>query len=105
MFRHRLGESQIAVERIATHEVAEAGEQAIEGEISLLESTEERRRLRTRLGLRPLEDGRKDLNAGSVAPPAETGARRRQQRKPGRRRPVRDAVGVTNFAHANAASL
>jgi hypothetical protein len=79
--------------------------EAIEGEIGLLESAEARRRLRTRLGLGPIEDGREDLNAGGVPPPEETAARRSQQRKPGQRRPVRDAVGTANFAYANAGSL
>jgi hypothetical protein len=44
------------------------------------------------------------LNAGSVARPAETVARQRQ-RKPGQRRPVRDAVGTPKFAHATAGNL
>jgi hypothetical protein len=79
--------------------------EAIEGETSLLENTEERRRLRTRLGLGPMKDGREDSNTGSVAPRAETVARGRQQRKPGQRRPVRDAVGPPKFAHANTGSL
>jgi hypothetical protein len=79
--------------------------EAIEGEVSLLESTEARRRLRTRLGLGPMEDSREDLTAGGVAPPAEIATRRSQQRKPGQRRPVRDAVGTANFAYANAGSL
>jgi hypothetical protein len=79
--------------------------EAIEGEVSLLESTEARRRLRTRLGLGTMEDGREDMTAGGVAPPAERAARRRQQRKPGQRRPVRDAVGTADFAYANAGSL
>jgi len=79
--------------------------EAIEGEISLLESAEERRRLRTRLGLGPVESGREALNAGAVASPAEITVRRTQQRKPGQRRPVRDVIGNANFAHANAGSL
>ncbi len=79
--------------------------EATEGEISLLESTEARRHLRTRLGLRPMEDDREKLSAGSVAPSAEPAARRSHQRKPGRRRPVRDAVGTADSAYANAGSL
>jgi hypothetical protein len=79
--------------------------EAIEGEVSLLESTEGRRRLRNRLGLGPMEDGREDLNASCLVPPAEVAARRSHQRKPGQRRPVRDAVGTANFAYANAGSL
>jgi hypothetical protein len=79
--------------------------EAVEGETSLLENNEQRRRLRTRLGLSPMENGREDLNAGRVARPAETVARQRQQRKPGQRRPVRDAIGTPKFAHANAGNL
>jgi energy-coupling factor transporter ATP-binding protein EcfA2 len=79
--------------------------EALEGETNLLEGAEARRRLRTRLGLRPAEDDHEDLNVGDVARPAETAVRRRQQRKPGRRTPVRDAVGVANFAYANTAHL
>jgi len=79
--------------------------EAIEGEAGLLESTEARRRLRNRLGLGPMEDGREDLNAGGVVPPAEIADRRSQQRKPGQRRPIRDPVGTADFAYANASSL
>jgi len=79
--------------------------EALEGETSLLEGAEARRRLRTQLGLRPAEDDHEHLNVGDVARPAETEVRRRQQRMPGRRTPIRDAVGVANFAHANAAHL
>lgn len=79
--------------------------EATEGEISLRESTEAWRHLRTRLGLRPMEDDREKLSAGSVAPPAETAARRSRQRKPGQRRPVRDAVGTADSPYANAGSL
>jgi hypothetical protein len=79
--------------------------EAIEGETNLLESSEARRRLRTRLGLDPIENGHEDSGSGSVVPNTEPAARRPKQVKPGQRTPVRDAIGGGNFAHANAVSL
>lgn len=80
--------------------------EAVEGETRLLESTEERSRLRTRLGLSPTENSREDSNTASTVPLAEVAAvPRRNQRKPGQRRPVRDAVGVPGPIYANAGTL
>jgi hypothetical protein len=71
--------------------------EAEEGEARLVESAEERSRLRARLGLSPKEDSRQDSIA--TAPP------RRKQRKPGQRSPVRDAVGDAKSVYANASAL
>ncbi|MCI0627835.1 MAG: RsbRD N-terminal domain-containing protein [Acidobacteria bacterium] len=79
--------------------------EAVEGETRLLESAEERSRLRTRLGLSPTENSRQDSNTGSTVPLAEVAAPRRNQRRPGQRRPVRDAVGVPGPIYANAGTL
>lgn len=68
--------------------------EAVEGETTLLESTEERSRLRTRLGLSPKENRREASEVGNSAPPVEIAVPRRNQRKPGQRKPVRDAVGA-----------
>ena len=65
--------------------------EAIEGESTLLESPEERDRLRARLGLGRLENA--DQAEGVVAP-------RQNQRRPGQRTPVRDAIGAANYATA-----
>lgn len=79
--------------------------EAVEGETRLLESTEERSRLRTRLGLSPTENSREDSNTVSTVPLVEVAAPRRNQRRPGQRRPVRDAVGVPGPIYANAGTL
>ena len=68
-------------------------------ETRLLESTEERSRLRTRLGLSAKE------NSGEDSPASPIEAPRRNQRKPGQRRPVRDAVGTPGSMDANASGL
>ena len=73
--------------------------EAVEGETRLLESPEERSRLRSRLGLSAKENSGED----SAAPPIE--APRRNQRRPGQRRPVRDAVGTPSSIDANANGL
>ena len=65
--------------------------EAIEGESTLLESTAERDRLRARLGLGRPENA--DRAEGVIAP-------RQNQRRPGRRTPVRDAVGAPHYANA-----
>ena len=78
--------------------------EALEGEARLVESKEERSRLRARLGLSPNENSRRTSNIASVAAPAVTQEPRRNQRKPGQRRPVRDAVGSQPI-YANAANL
>ena len=73
--------------------------EAVEGETRLLESTEERSRLRTRLGLSAKE------NSGEDSPASPIEAPRRNQRKPGQRTPVRDAVGTPGSMDANASGL
>jgi hypothetical protein len=73
--------------------------EAVEGETRLLESKEERSRLRTRLGLSAEENSGED----SLAPPIEEP--RRNQRRPGQRRSVRDAVGTPSSMDANANGL
>ncbi len=78
--------------------------EALEGEARLVESTEERSRLRARLGLSPNENNRVASNIASVDTSAATADLRRNQRKPGQRRPIRDAVGSQSI-YANAASL
>ena len=78
--------------------------EALEGEARLVESPEERSRLRARLGLTSNETSRGASNIASVATPAVTPEPRRSQRKPGQRRPVRDAVG-SHSIYANAANL
>ena len=78
--------------------------EALEGEARLVESTEERSRLRARLGLSPNENGRGAPNIASVATPAIAVGQRPNQRKPGQRRPIRDTVG-THSIYANAIGL
>src|SRR6266516_2496027 len=74
--------------------------EAVEGETRLLENTEERSRLRTRLGL-----SAKEIREDSAVPPSAIAAPHRNQRKPGQRRPVRDAVGTSSSMDANASGL
>ena len=78
--------------------------EALEGEARLVESTEERSRLRARLGLSPNENGRGASNIASVATPPIAAGQRSNQRKPGQRKPIRDTVG-THPIYANATSL
>ena len=78
--------------------------EALEGEARLVESTEERSRLRARLGLSPNENSRGTSNTAGVGTPAVTAEPRRNQRQPGQRRPVRDAVGSQSI-YASAANL
>jgi energy-coupling factor transporter ATP-binding protein EcfA2 len=78
--------------------------EALDGEARLVESPEERSRLRARLGLNPNENSRGASNIASVATPAVTAEPRRNQRKPGQRRPIRDAVGSQSI-YANTANL
>jgi len=78
--------------------------EALEGETSLLENAEARRRLRTRLGFGPAENGCGDSNTSNTDPRSETPPRPKQ-RRPGQRRPIRDAVGPPEFTDANAARL
>lgn len=74
--------------------------EAVEGEISLVESTQDRNRLRTRLGLDPADNSRPDsvsISDGNEVP-------RRNARRPGERRPVRDVAGLSSV-YANAGNL
>ena len=74
--------------------------EAVEGEVRLIESAEERSRLRTRLGL----SGKG--NSGEVADSStKIAAQARNALKPGQRRPVRDAVGTVSSMEANGSRL
>jgi energy-coupling factor transporter ATP-binding protein EcfA2 len=77
--------------------------EALEGEVRLLESAEERSRLRTRLGLSSQENNREDPT--SLAGGAVEVAPRKQHRKPGQRRPGRDSIGRPAASYATAANL
>jgi hypothetical protein len=79
--------------------------EAVEGESSLLESTEARSQLRTRMGLSPSESSREIADIDKAARPVETPPSRQHPRRPGQRRPVRDPVGVPAAAYANAGSV
>ena len=68
--------------------------EALEGEARLVESTEERSRLRARLG----------LNKSDMAQSAMAGKSSATRRKPGQRRPTRDPIG-TQSVYANAAGV
>jgi len=75
--------------------------EALEGEVSLLEGAQECNRLRTRLGLNPLERPPEKLASSLVD--AGVAVRSRKQRwRPGQRIPTRDVIGRVN---ANAANL
>jgi len=75
--------------------------EALEGEVSLLEGAQECNRLRTRLGLNPLERPPEKLASSLVD--AGIAVRSRKQRwRPGQRIPTRDVIGRVN---ANAANL
>ena len=78
--------------------------EALEGEARLVESPEERSRLRARLGLGPNENSRVESTIASVATAAITEDLRRNQRKPGQRRPTRDPIG-TQSVYTNAAGV
>ena len=74
--------------------------EAAEGEVRLLESAEERSRLRTRLGLSAKENSEDAADSSiKIASP------NRNMLKPGQRRPVRDAVGTSSSMDANGSSL
>jgi energy-coupling factor transporter ATP-binding protein EcfA2 len=79
--------------------------EAVEGESTLLESTEARSRLRTRLGLSPSESSGESADVGKAARPMGTSPPRQHPRKPGQRRPVRDPVGIPEAVYANAATV
>ena len=75
--------------------------EAVEGEVRLSESTEERNRLRTRLGLSAIENSGEDAADSAI----KIAAPRRNPLKPGQRRPIRDAVGTTSSMEANGSRL
>jgi hypothetical protein len=75
--------------------------EAVEGEVRLSESAEERNRLRTRLGLSAKENSGGDAADCAV----KIAARPRNPLKPGQRRPIRDAVGTTSSVEANGSRL
>jgi len=72
----------------------------LEGEVSLLEGAQESNRLRTRLGLNPLERPPEKLASSLVD--AGIAVRSRKQRwRPGQRIPTRDVIGRVNASAAN----
>ena len=75
--------------------------EAVEGEVRLSESAEERNRLRTRLGLSAKENSGGDAADSAI----KIAAPRRNPLKPGQRRPIRDAVGTTSSMEANGSRL
>ena len=75
--------------------------EAVEGEVRLSESAEERNRLRTRLGLSAKENSGGDAADSAIKIAAPT----RNPLKPGQRRPIRDAVGTTSSMEANGSRL
>ena len=80
--------------------------EALEGEGRLLESTEERNRLRTRLGLGPQENYREKSSSGATAQVAiEITPSRKRSRKPGQRHPRRDPIGLPTTSYATAISV
>ena len=74
--------------------------EAVEGEVRLIESAEERSRLRTRLGL-----SEKENSSEMTDSPTKIAAQARNPLKPGQRRPVRDAVGPASSMEANGSCL
>lgn len=80
--------------------------EASEGEGRLLESTEQRNRLRTRLGLNFQESKGEDSSIGEALPATvEAMSPRKRQRKPGERQPRRDAIGLPASSYAAVASF
>lgn len=77
--------------------------EAQEGEAGLMESAEQRSRLRARLGLKTL-DRRDDSQSPRITHAADPLVSQSSRRKPGQRRPTRDAVG-TQSVYATAAGL
>lgn len=77
--------------------------EALEGEVRLLESAEERKRLRTRLGLGSQEPRREESSSDTMTQAAiEIRSPRKRGRRPGQRQPRRDPIGLptTNYAAA-----
>ncbi|MGA9668174.1 MAG: hypothetical protein WBQ94_03145, partial [Terracidiphilus sp.] len=66
--------------------------EALEGELRLLETSGERARLRTRLGLSVSGARHNDVTADHGASEGEIPLPRGQRRTPGLRRPMRDAI-------------
>jgi energy-coupling factor transporter ATP-binding protein EcfA2 len=79
--------------------------EALEGEVRLFESAEERGRLRTRLGLSAQESRREQSTGVQAARDLETPGPPKQRRRPGQRRPVRDAVARPVGSYAIAAAV
>jgi energy-coupling factor transporter ATP-binding protein EcfA2 len=79
--------------------------EASEGEVRLCESPEERGRLRTRLGLSPQEGRRDHSTAGQAARGVEIPPPSKERRRPGQRRPTRDAISRPEMSYATAAPV
>ena len=80
--------------------------EALEGEVRLLESAEERKRLRTRLGLGPEEPRREESSTDTVTRAAiEIRSPRKRGRKPGQRQPRRDPIGLPTTTYAAATNV
>lgn len=75
--------------------------EAVEGEVRLIESVDERSRLRTRLGLSAKENNGGDTADSTLKVTAPV----RNSLKPGQRRPVRDAVGTASAIETNGSHL
>ena len=80
--------------------------EALEGEVRLLESAEERNRLRTRLGLGPQEHRREESSSDTTTQVAiEITSPRKRGRKPGQRQPRRDPIGLPTTSYATAINV
>jgi len=79
--------------------------EALEGEVRLSESAEERGRLRARLGLSVQEGRREHSTASQALPELEIPRPRKRVRRPGQRRPLRDAIGRPMGSYASAARV
>lgn len=69
--------------------------EALEGEMRLVESSGDRARLRTRLGLSIHEARHEDATADQGVREADMPLPRRQRRTPGQRRPIRDTIACS----------
>jgi|SRR5271157_946101 len=84
----------------------EAVSEALEGEVRLLESTEQRNRLRTRLGLGSQEHYREKSSSGATTQVAvEITSPPKRRRKPGQRQPRRDPIGLPTTSYATAINV
>jgi energy-coupling factor transporter ATP-binding protein EcfA2 len=80
--------------------------EALEGEVRLLESAEERKRLRTRLGLGHEEPRREESSSDTMTQAAiEITSPRKRGRKPGQRHPRRDPIGLPTTSYAAAINV